>query len=52
MRILVIEDDKKIGSFVVNGLRQAGFAIDHAIDAARMAFVWPCTSLTMLQSLT
>jgi two-component system OmpR family response regulator len=32
MRILVIEDDKKIGSFVVKGLKQAGFAVDHAID--------------------
>ncbi|MGB7293564.1 MAG: response regulator transcription factor [Thermodesulfobacteriota bacterium] len=32
MRILVIEDDKKIASFVVNGLKQAGFAVDHAVD--------------------
>jgi two-component system, OmpR family, response regulator len=32
MRILVIEDDKKIASFLVNGLKQAGFAVDHAID--------------------
>ena len=32
MRILVIEDDKKIASFVVNGLKQAGFAVDHATD--------------------
>src|ERR1700726_3377761 len=30
MRILVVEDDKKIASFVQNGLRQAGFAVDHA----------------------
>lgn len=29
MRILVIEDDKKIASFIVKGLRQAGFAVDH-----------------------
>lgn len=32
MRILVVEDDKKIASFVVNGLRQSGFAVDHAPD--------------------
>ena len=32
MRILVVEDDKKIASFVVNGLKQAGFAVDHAAD--------------------
>lgn len=30
MRILVVEDDKKIASFVVKGLRQAGFTVDHA----------------------
>lgn len=32
MRILVVEDDKKIASFVVNGLRQSGYAVDHAPD--------------------
>jgi two-component system OmpR family response regulator len=32
MRILVVEDDKKIASFVVNGFRQNGFAVDHARD--------------------
>ncbi len=32
MRILVIEDDKKIASFIANGLKQAGFAVDVAYD--------------------
>lgn len=32
MRILVVEDDKKIASFVVNGLKQAGYAVDHSPD--------------------
>jgi two-component system OmpR family response regulator len=32
MRILVVEDDKKIASFVANGLKQSGFAVDHAAD--------------------
>lgn len=32
MRILVVEDDKKIASFVVNGLKQSGYAVDHASD--------------------
>ncbi len=32
MRVLVVEDDKKIASFVVAGLKQAGFAVDHAAD--------------------
>jgi DNA-binding response OmpR family regulator len=30
MRILVVEDDEKIASFVVKGLRQAGFTVDYA----------------------
>ena len=32
MRILLVEDDLKIASFVVKGLKEAGFAIDHATD--------------------
>ena len=32
MRILVVEDDKKIASFIVNGLKQSGFAVDHSAD--------------------
>src|SRR5256885_17115594 len=32
MRILVIEDDKKIASFIVKGLKQSGFAVDHAAN--------------------
>ena len=32
MRILVVEDDKKIASFILNGLRQSGYAVDHASD--------------------
>ena len=34
MRLLVIEDDNKIASFVINGLKQAGFAVGHAADGA------------------
>jgi two-component system OmpR family response regulator len=32
MRVLVVEDDRKIASFVVNGLKQNGFAVDSAAD--------------------
>jgi two-component system OmpR family response regulator len=32
MRVLVVEDDPKIASFVVRGLKQAGYAVDHASD--------------------
>lgn len=32
MRILVVEDDPKIATFVVNGLKQSGFAVDHRAD--------------------
>ena len=32
MRILLVEDDLKIASFVTKGLKQAGYAVDHATD--------------------
>lgn len=32
MRLLLIEDDTKIASFVIKGLQAAGFAVDHAAD--------------------
>jgi len=32
MRVLVVEDDKKIAAFVTRGLKEAGFAVDHADD--------------------
>ena len=32
MRTLVVEDDKRIASFIVNGLKQSGFAVDHCAD--------------------
>jgi two-component system OmpR family response regulator len=38
MRILVVEDDKKIASFVVNGLKQSGFAVDHSADGEDALF--------------
>lgn len=32
MRLLLVEDDVKIAQFVINGLREAGFAVDHAAN--------------------
>ena len=32
MRILLIEDDKGIASFIVKGLKQAGYVTEHAVD--------------------
>lgn len=32
MRILIVEDDKKIASFLMKGLKQEGFAVDQAAD--------------------
>jgi two-component system OmpR family response regulator len=32
MRILVVEDDRKIASFVVKGLKESGYAVDHSAD--------------------
>ena len=32
MRLLLVEDDLQIAAFITKGLRQAGFAVDHAAD--------------------
>jgi two-component system OmpR family response regulator len=32
MRILLLEDDRKIASFVVKGFKEAGFAVEHESD--------------------
>lgn len=32
MRVLVVEDDKRIAAFIVKGLTQAGYTVDHAAD--------------------
>lgn len=32
MRILLVEDDWKIASFILKGLKEVGFAVDHAAD--------------------
>ena len=34
MRVLVVEDDKKIASFVIKGLKEAGFVVDYAEDGS------------------
>jgi two-component system OmpR family response regulator len=44
VRVLVVEDDSKIASFVVNGLKQAGFTANHVAngeDALRLALTEP-----------
>jgi two-component system OmpR family response regulator len=35
MRVLVVEDDPKIASFVINGLKQSGYAVDWAPDGEK-----------------
>ncbi len=35
MRILLVEDDVKIASFIVKGLKAAGYAVDHARDGEK-----------------
>ena len=32
MRVLLVEDDKKIASFIIKGLKQEGFAVDHVTN--------------------
>ncbi|HSB04598.1 MAG TPA: response regulator transcription factor [Thermodesulfobacteriota bacterium] len=35
MRILLVEDDLKIASFIIKGLKAAGYAVDHAPDGEK-----------------
>jgi two-component system OmpR family response regulator len=39
LRVLLVEDDKTIASFVAKGLRAAGFAVDH-VDNGQDALQW------------
>jgi two-component system OmpR family response regulator len=39
MRILIIEDDLKTASFVMKGLKQAGFSVGHAKDGEQGLFM-------------
>jgi DNA-binding response OmpR family regulator len=32
MRLLIVEDEKKLASFIVKGFEQAGYAVDHCAD--------------------
>jgi two-component system OmpR family response regulator len=32
MRVLLVEDDLKIASFILRGLKESGFVVDHAVD--------------------
>ncbi len=32
MRVLIVEDDEKITSLIVQGMKQTGFAVDHAAN--------------------
>ncbi len=35
MRVLLVEDEKRIASFVIRGLREEGFAVDHALEGEK-----------------
>jgi two-component system OmpR family response regulator len=32
MRLLLVEDDSKIASFIIKGMKEAGYVVDHAAD--------------------
>jgi two-component system OmpR family response regulator len=44
MRILVVEDDGKIASFIVKGLKQAGYAVDQCADGEEALFLAETTA--------
>jgi two-component system OmpR family response regulator len=39
MRVLVAEDDEKIASFIVKGLKQAAFAVDHSLEGEEALYL-------------
>ena len=48
MRLLLVEDDVKIAQFVMNGLKEAGFAVDHSAngeDGLHLALTEPYDAL-------
>lgn len=44
MRVLVVEDDKKIAAFILKGLREAGYAVDHSEDGEDALFMAQSTA--------
>jgi two-component system OmpR family response regulator len=48
MRLLVVEDDSKIASFVVKGLKEAGYAVDHCADGEEALIMAESTSYDAL----
>ena len=41
IRILVVEDEEKIADFLVRGLREEGFTVEHAADGVRVNAIAP-----------
>jgi DNA-binding response OmpR family regulator len=39
MRILVVEDDRNVAAFLVKGLRESGYTVDHAADGKEGLFL-------------
>jgi two-component system OmpR family response regulator len=38
MRILVVEDDRNVAAYLVKGLRECGYTVDHAADGKEGLF--------------
>ncbi len=50
MRLLVVEDDPKIASFIVKGFKESGFAVDHyanGAEALNFALVEPYSAIIL-----
>ncbi len=39
MRVLVIEDDREAADFLLKGLRESGYTVDHAADGREGLFL-------------
>jgi DNA-binding response OmpR family regulator len=48
MRILVVEDDAKVGAFLEQGLREESFEVDRVLDGSRAIDQASCTEYDLI----
>lgn len=46
MRILLVEDEKKLSNSIVNGLSNAGYAVDAAYDGEEALYEYNVNDMT------
>jgi len=52
MRILLVEDDSRLASFITKGMKEAGYVVDHAADGNEGLALAPPNHMTRLSSIS